>query len=304
MSQTIQPDPSMIGRLVPPAFALLPDPVALFTQRAGRFEALAAEGPLSPYLAFLARLVAVQAEVAAAIPEPAPIPPAQRERARDAKMPPIDRAALADDPALHDTAARFLEAMEPVAMPDPARAALDWLRRTTPEEVRAILANVLSDSIPTDALPQHLFVAAAAQVHLARLAATLEAARLVPVETGICPACGGPPVASLVTGRPGAEGARYAACSGCGTQWNEVRIKCLACGTTKGIGYKSAEGEEEASVKAETCDTCRSWVKILYGDRNPSLEPVADDVASLGLDMMMQGTEYRRAGFDPFLLGY
>ena len=34
------------------------------------------------------------------------------------------------------------------------------------------------------------------------------------------------------------------------------------------------------------------------------IDPVADDVASLGLDLLMQDTEYRRAGFDPFLIGY
>ena len=81
-----------------------------------------------------------------------------------------------------------------------------------------------------------------------------------------------------------------------------MRITCLACGSTKGIGYRSPE--EDDTVKAEVCDSCRSWVKILYQNRNPALEPVADDVASLGLDLLMQDTEYRRAGFDPFLLGY
>ena len=57
-------------------------------------------------------------------------------------------------------------------------------------------------------------------------------------------------------------------------------------------------------IKAECCDECRSWVKIFYANRNMALEPVADDVASLGLDLLMRETEYRRAGFDPFLIGY
>ncbi len=33
-------------------------------------------------------------------------------------------------------------------------------------------------------------------------------------------------------------------------------------------------------------------------------EVVADDVASLALDLLMRGRPYRRAGFNPFLLGY
>ena len=56
-------------------------------------------------------------------------------------------------------------------------------------------------------------------------------------------------------------------------------------------------------MKAECCDNCGSYVKIFYQRDNPSLDPVADDVASLGLDMLMRGEPYRRAAFNPFLLG-
>ncbi|HVK91767.1 MAG TPA: formate dehydrogenase accessory protein FdhE, partial [Mycoplana sp.] len=158
---------------------------------------------------------------------------------------------------------------------------------------------------PAESLAHHLYIAAAIQIHAARLAASLDGSRLVPIRVGVCPACGGKPVASMVIGFHGAEGARYACCSCCATMWNEVRVKCLACGSTKGIGYRAVEtGDEEATVKAEVCDTCNSWVKILYQNKNPSLEAVADDVASLGLDLLMKDTEYRRAGFDPFLMGY
>jgi FdhE protein len=109
----------------------------------------------------------------------------------------------------------------------------------------------------------------------------------------------------MVIGVHGAEGARYAVCSCCSTRWNEVRVKCIACGSTKGIGYRAVEtGDEEATVKAEVCDSCHSWTKILYQNKNPSLEMIADDVVSLGLDLLMKDTEYRRAGFDPFLIGY
>jgi FdhE protein len=31
---------------------------------------------------------------------------------------------------------------------------------------------------------------------------------------------------------------------------------------------------------------------------------VADDVASLGLDLLLRDSPYRRAGYNPFLLGY
>lgn len=304
----LQPDPSAIGRLSKPPFALLPDPAALFRQRAERLEVLAAENPLGPYLRFLAGICAAQAEVAAGLPPPDPLPAGQVERARDGRMPPLDRHALARDAALPGLVTRFLDRLAPSTMPEPAAAAIAALREAGPEALGAMLEAVAEDSLPVEQLPEHILLAAALQVAMAQRAATLPAERLVPIETGVCPACGGPPAASLVTGRPGAEGARYAACAACGTQWNEVRIKCLACGSTQGVGYKEVEpaagSDEAATVKAETCDACRSWVKIFYQNLNPALEPIADDVASLGLDLMMRETAYRRAGFDPFLIGY
>ncbi|WP_442970709.1 formate dehydrogenase accessory protein FdhE [Roseomonas sp. USHLN139] len=287
-----------------PAFCLVPDPAPLFAARAARFRVLAQGHDLAPYLGFLAGLCDAQAALAADLPPLAPPPTEQLQRARDNAMPPLDRAAIAGDPVLAETARRFLDAIRDLEMPAPAAAGLDELRRNDGADLKKMLANVLADAMPAEALPQHLFLAAAMQVHMARAAAALDAKALLPLATGVCPVCGGPPVASMVVGRQGAEGARYAACACCNSQWNEVRIKCLACGSTKGVGYQSPEGEEMPVVKAECCDSCQSWVKIFYQDKNPSLETVADDVASLGLDLMMQQTGYRRAGFDPFLVGY
>ncbi|UPG74797.1 formate dehydrogenase accessory protein FdhE (plasmid) [Roseomonas gilardii subsp. gilardii] len=302
--QNLQPDPSLIGRMLKPPFAIMPDPVALFRQRAERFSVLAGDSHLAPYLDFLAGLSGFQADLAGELPPALPISDEQVRRARENRMPPLDRAALAGDTGLRALAQRFLEGVAALPMPPPAEAALAGLRQAAPEDLDQLIGNVLADSIPADDLPRHLFLSAAVQVHAARLASLLDPKQLVPVETGLCPCCGGPPASSMVVGHQGAEGARYAACAFCGTQWNEVRIKCLACGSTKGVGYMAPESEDEAAVKAETCDSCRSWVKILYQNRNPSLEPVADDVASLGLDLLMRDTQYRRAGFDPFLLGY
>jgi FdhE protein len=82
-----------------------------------------------------------------------------------------------------------------------------------------------------------------------------------------------------------------------------VRIKCVLCGSTKGISYQEREGAAGA-IKAETCEECRSYVKILRQHRNPALDPVADDVASLGLDLLLREKGYRRGAINPFLLGY
>lgn len=303
MAETLQPDPSMIGGVAEAPFALVPAALAMFQERAKRFAFLAQSNELQPYLEFLAALTRLQARLVVRLP---PVPPLSAVRlapARAAGMPPIDRAALADDPALHETLAALAEGAAELEMPAPARLALDALRAADAADRRWLLANVLSDAIPEDSVAPHLFAAAAVQVHLARLAGALAAGELVPVGTGLCPACGGRPVTSSVRGEQGVESIRYATCACCATRWNEVRVKCLCCGSTKGITYRSAE-THDASVKAECCAECGSWVKILYQVKNPTLDPVADDVGSLGLDILMQGTRFRRAGFNPYLVGF
>jgi FdhE protein len=162
---------------------------------------------------------------------------------------------------------------------------------------------LLADRVPAEALAEHVFVAAALQVQFARLAAQLDAAALVPIGDGACPACGGPPAASMVVGWKGAHGSRFCACALCGTLWNYVRIKCTLCGSTEGIGYQEVEGGA-GTVKAETCDHCHRYVKILQQQKDAAVEPLADDVASLGLDLLVRELGYRRGAFNPFLMGY
>ena len=305
MSDTTEARPDMIGGVPTPPLAVLPKPERLFTQRAERFERLAEESNLSPYLQFLAALCRLQARLSAGLPEPQ-APSADRiALARASRMPPLDRRALVDDEDLAATLDALLDGAREIEIPPEAKLALDALRAATPEDRRWLLSNIMDDLVPADSAAPHLFVAAAVQVHMARLAATLRADQLVPIRTGVCPACGGKPATSIVTGVMGAEGTRYAACACCQTLWNEVRVKCLSCGSTKGIAFQAVEdGSGDAQVKAETCDECESWVKQMAQNRNPALEAIADDVASLGLDALMQGGKWRRAGFNPFLIGY
>jgi FdhE protein len=162
---------------------------------------------------------------------------------------------------------------------------------------------VLAYAIPAEALAEHGYVAAALQVHFARTAARLDARLLVPVGDGLCPVCGGPPAASMVVGWHGAHGSRYCGCALCGTLWNYVRIKCTLCASTKGIAYQEVEGGP-GSVKAETCRNCHCYVKILQQHVDPGVDIVADDVATLDLDLLMRDTGFRRGGMNPFLLGY
>lgn len=302
MTSTELPDPLLIGGVAKVPLARLPDPEALFTTRAERFDFLALHSPnLAPYLRFLGMVARAQAELARELPPVAP-PAAERiELTRSSRMPPLDRNEMRS--GLAQVLPRLCEKLADAPMPEPARQALTALQSATPADLDWVMTNVLTDTIPEDSVAPHLFAAAALQVHAAMGAAGLHVEQLVPIHVGTCPVCGGRPAVSLVTENIGAEGARYCACATCQTLWNEVRVKCTCCGSTKGITYRSVE-TDEATVKAEVCRECARWVKILYQNKNPTLEPIADDVASLGLDLMMRDTEWSRGGYNPFLMGF
>lgn len=303
MSAELQPDPTVIGNVSTPPFAVLPDPSRLFGVRAARLRTYAAVSPLKPYLDFVSGLIEAQQAIVPALP-PVVAPDAEAtERARAFEMPPLDRAGLTLDDTLETTLDALFDAAARVTMPDEAAQALTRVRLADGAERAQMVRDVLAHDMPVETLAEHVYVAGALQVHFARLAATLDAKRLVPVGDGVCPACGGPPVASLIVEWPNAHGSRFCACSLCSTLWNYVRIRCCACGTTKGIGYQEIEGSP-GTVKAETCDECRTYVKVMYQNKDTTIEPVADDIGTLALDLMMREGPYRRAAFNPFLLGY
>ena len=218
-------------------------------------------------------------------------------------MPPLDRMGVRGDGLMGETLDRLFAAAAARVAPAAARAALARVAGARGEERDRRIDNVLSETIPADEMAEHAYVAAGLQIHFARLAAALDPERLQPIEDGVCPACGGPPVVSVVVGWQAAHGARFAACSLCGALWHVVRIKCLRCGSTEGVRYQEIDGGP-GLIKAETCDACSSYVKILHQHKDPDLDPLADDVGSLALDLLLRDGPYRRAGYNPFLLGY
>jgi FdhE protein len=296
-------DPVPIGEVAEPPFVRLPDPSRIFAERAERFAALASGHELAPYLLFLSALCEAQHKAQDGVPEPEPPPADAIARAREFAMPPLDRNRFTASAEFDASFERLLGLAEAIEKP---AAAAEALARVTDADVamrEEMIRNVLADSIPAERLAEHVYVAAAMQLHFARLAARLDDKRLVPVGDGACPACGAPPVSSMVVGWPRAHGTRFCACSLCGTLWHYVRVKCTICASTGGISYQEIDGGP-GTVKAETCDSCRAYVKILHQHKDRALEPVADDVASLALDLLVREAGYRRGGVNPFLLGY
>ena len=292
-----------IGEEAKPPFAVLPTPSVIFKGRANRFVQLAAGHQLQGYLEFLGRLCQAQHEIQAGLP-PAVLPQLDEiRRALGNGMPPISRDLYAADNVAEQTLVRLLEEIAKVRVPEPTQLAIERLLAMTAEARKGILRQAARDPEPIEDLPSWILATAALQVHFARQAAMLNADDLRVVADGACPVCGSAPVSSAVVGWRSAGNARFCSCSLCATMWNVVRVKCVLCSSTAGISYQTIEGLPD-TVCAETCDSCHSYVKILYQVKDPGLEAVADDVATAALDMMLAESSWKRGAKNPFLIGY
>lgn len=295
-------DPNFAGGTAPaggePPYARLPDPVAVFARRAARFAALSPDHDIGAYLSFLATLSHAQAEVAAALPRPV-LPDVSV--ALSNTMPPLTRDLAAESGAL-DTLDRLLATLDRAELQGGPTEAVAKLAAADADERRRLSIAVADGYFELERLAECALVAAALQIWYAAHAMQLVADSLRNVGEGVCPGCGGAPVSSTLTELPqAATGLRYLTCSLCCTQWNHIRVKCTACGAEKGISYRHVEGAT-GEISAEVCEACRGYAKHLLQTRNPQLDPVADDVASYGLDMMLREDGWRRTGLNPFLI--
>lgn len=293
-------DFTTIGEMSAPVFAVLPDPEMLFARRAARFTALAEGHALAPYLGFLSRLVEVQRQEAAA--PPPPLDQASVERAIAFGMPALSKNLLTEGDDFARTLDRFLRHASIAEAPPTADQALARVVAMAPADRLALAEAVFDAAYPADQIGECLYVGAGLQLHLTRLAAGLDASGLRPVGDGVCPVCGGPPVASSVVGWAEASRSRYCCCGLCATRWNQVRVKCVMCGSTEDVSQRVIEGQPD-DVAAETCGKCRCYIKLFREDRRPEIEPFADDIASYGLDLLLsEEEEFRRPAANPFMV--
>lgn len=153
------------------------------------------------------------------------------------------------------------------------------------------------------------FVMAALQVVWTGIACRLDRRDVPYLETpGLCPVCGSMPVASILRIGGQYQGYRFLQCSLCSTEWHMVRVKCSNCDSTKEIAYHGIDGDGEhevhpalRAIKAESCDACGVYRKIGYQEKDYDIEPLADDLASVALDLLMSEAGYRRASPNPLL---
>jgi FdhE protein len=184
-----------------------------------------------------------------------------------------------------------LAACRGAALPSPARDVIARLDRAGAAELEALAGEVLAGPPPSQDLAAAPFVGAALQVYFTQLAAGLDP-NVLPGARATCPACGSPPVASVILGT---ERVRYLVCSLCSAEWHFARVQCFVCQSGAETSYYSIDGAPPGAG-AETCDGCNAYLKVFDRQDVPRAEPLADDAASLVLDLLLGERGYRRAG--------
>jgi FdhE protein len=290
------------GGVNAPEALILPDPSTRFARTAARLNALSAGHPMAEWLRFMARLAEAQHAVAAAMGPVAGPTQAAVEQAVEARLPVLAADSYRRDPIWREGLAMLIDGANVAAIPAPAQIALASLRDRGAEGLETLADDFLRGGVDVADAAAALYVAAALQVYFTRLAASLPAPSLrLLLQRGLCPCCGSTPVAGVITERSRTQGARYLHCSLCATAWNHVRAVCITCGQSRSVALKEIEGDSGA-VKAETCDDCHTYAKMLYQSRDMKVDPFADDLATLGLDILVAEAGWSRHAPNPLLL--
>lgn len=310
-----------------------PERATFFAERAMRLRQLAQGHAMGDFLAFASLLAQAQQAALTRLGREGgfPIPDAAAiDRAALAGTPPLSAADWPRDPAWHGVLREIVATMRQEMRGDAGGAAAQALARLAAadevfleRQADALLTGVVAGldmaTAPVTAAALQVvwthLVIEVVRAHAERgLTNTLPVGKLD--DPGICPCCGSRPVASITRASDGMVGQRYLHCALCGTEWYLPRVQCAHCGASgaEKIAYQSLDRADEdsaddsadraakAAIQAETCDACGHYLKIVHGDREPLAEPVADDLASITLDLLVAETGKQRHGANLMLL--
>lgn len=298
----------------------LPDRDTLFAARAARLRTLAGGSQIAAYLQLLAVIADAQQALLAdtrfveAVSRGVDLSAAAQ--ARDAGMPQVAASNRSARPKQWQQA---LRAICTAVQADPAlpeqihgiaarvgAADADWL-----EAQADALLGVSDETGGVDAAAAPLLMAAL-QVAWVAIGSAFDNDALQPMTDapGLCPLCGTEPVASVVHAKAPWQAYRYLHCALCACEWHQVRVLCSHCGAGgPDIAYRSllrVDGNDDANaddnaVRAETCEQCQAYRKIMYVEKDPHVDAVADDLGTLALDLLLGEQGYARLSGNPLL---
>jgi len=270
----------------------------LFARRAERFASLAAGSSMADFLSFMAEIA--RAQSAALETLLAGTAPGRRSWLGIA---PFDRNRWRPDTSWQRALTVILDRLGRTALTAETRSAIDRLAKQDAHALDTLATQAACFETGEAEPAAACLVFAALQVYWSGMAGALAQPDPSGIgeQTDACPICSSPPVASVVHSAGSLAGSRFLLCPLCATEWHMVRIKCANCGSTKGIAYLEIDGAG-GIVKAETCDECRTYTKIIYTEKAPSADAFADDLASVALDVMVGEAGWVRATPNPFLI--
>lgn len=295
---------------------LWPERSTVFAEREMRLRQIAPQHPMRDFLLFAAHIAKAQQTLLARYPVVVLPDEASLDRAARQAASPLPAIDWPRDAAWRDGLAQLLDELSGAA-PEAAREVIDRVLAADASWLEAQADCLLTGVTRGLDLAAAPLIAAALQAYWTHLLLSVQADSIgrgqpfgrIEDET-VCPCCASRPVASITRNAGSLLGQRYLQCSLCNLQWHMVRIKCTHCLSTRSVAYHSlqpadapdAENAASALAQAETCDDCGHYLKIFHTDRDPHVDGVADDLATLTLDLLVSESGSRRHGVNLMLL--
>lgn len=268
-----------------------PSPKTLYIHRAERLKTLARNNSLSDYLNFCAKIVEQQAIL---IKKPIDISPSLNN-----DFPPLSLENLPLNDIWQDYLLTLLNSFSNTTYQ--IQSVIEQLKQNDSNQLQEKALNLLNGKFNLVDGNESIFIWSALSVYYCQLASQIKGKAVAENtnESWLCPVCNSMPAASII--QLGANnGLRYLHCSLCESEWYVPRVKCTCCDNMQDIQYFSLD-KELAAIKTECCDACHSYLKILDQDKDPHIEIIADDVASLILDIKTEEEGFAKSGLNPFV---
>ncbi|WP_439242004.1 formate dehydrogenase accessory protein FdhE [Lonepinella sp. BR2474] len=265
----------------------------IYERRAKRLRDLAQDHPFADYLEFAAKIVDAQLLILQENPltKPAEI---------TADIQPLNVKTWQRSLQWRDYLTALLSEIKPEAN-EQMLGTIDSLEKAATEEIEQLADKLLAQDYAQVSSDKAVFIWAALSLYWLQLTQYLSHNTQQESSEGLhyCPVCQSAPVSSII--HFGTEQAlRYLHCSLCESEWNVVRAKCTNCDQSKELEYWMLD-KDQSAVRTESCGGCHSYLKILYQEKDPYVEAVADDLASIFLDIEMEEKGFARSGVNPFM---
>lgn len=180
------------------------------------------------------------------------------------------------------------------------------LRQLEQQELIQLCVKAFNQQINLAQQDYTVWINAVLQIIYTLAAKKLAKEQIKPIANiGYCPCCGTDAVGSVIIGRGNLEGLRYLQCGICNSRWHSIRAHCSFCDSSHNLTIQNIEHTSEAALtgaEAECCPNCQSYRKRYRLAKQQYADPIADDLASLALDIMLSEEQWRRGGANPFLI--